>query len=80
MDWSVDLPNWQGKPDPEVPGATVWVHTDYDGKPDIALAAADNGISVVENPEIGPDDLDGCELGIFRDWDAALQFALAHLE
>jgi len=30
--------------------------------------------------QIGPDDLDGCELGIFRDWDAALQFALAHLE
>ena len=83
MEWSIDLPNWHSQPDPEVAGATVWVHTDYDGEPDMALTVVgedDNRVSVVWNPMILPAEIDGCELGIFGDWDAALDFALGELE
>jgi hypothetical protein len=82
-EWSVDLPNWHGQPDPEIAGSTVWVLTDYDGKPILAIAAVigdPTQVSVVENPMILPGEIDGCELGTFPDWDTALDFALAHEE
>lgn len=81
--WTVDLPNWHSQPDPELAGAVIWVHTDYDGKPDIALAVVeegDNRVSVLGDPMILPSEIDGEELATFRDWDSALEFALAHLE
>ena len=76
------LPNWSQAPDPEIAGGVIWVHTNYDGKPDIALAAVidDTRVSVVENPMILPGEIDGEELGVFPDWDTALDFALAHGE
>ena len=81
--WSVDLPNWHSQPDPEVAGSLVWVHTDYDGTPDIALAIVeegDNRVSVLTHPMILPSEIDGQEWATFRDWDKALEFALAYLE
>lgn len=82
-EWSVDLPNWHSESDPEIVGAKIWVHTDYDGKPDLVLATVeegDNRMSVLANPMIFPSEIDGEELATFRDRDAALEFALAHLE
>lgn len=83
-DWSVDLPNWRGQPDPEIPGATAWVHTDYDGNPDIALASDESigwtSVSVIQHPLITPTEIDGSNIGSFADWDTALGFALQTLE
>lgn len=81
--WSIDLPNWHGQPDPEIPGATVWVHTDYHGQPDLALAVAeggDNRVSVLSPVLVTPAEIDGEDLGVFPDWDSALEFALSALE
>ena len=81
--WTVDLPNWHSEPDPEIAGSVFWVHTDYDGKPDIALAIVeegDNRVSVLGHPLILPGEIDGQELATFRYWDTALEFALIHLE
>ena len=80
--WSVDLPNWHSEPDPEIAGALVWVHTDYYGKPDVALAIVeegDNRVSVLLDPLILPGEIDGQEQATFRDWDKALEFALSYL-
>lgn len=82
-DWSVDLPNWRGQPDPEITGSTVWVHTDYNGQPDLALALVeegDNRVSVLSHPLITQTEIDGEELTTFRDWDSALDYALNVLE
>ena len=82
-EWSVDLPNWRGQPDPEIAGATVWVHTDYDGQPDLALAVVeegDNRVSVLSPVMVTPSEIDGEELATFHNWDWALDFALTHLE
>lgn len=81
--WTVDLPNWHSEPDPEIAGALIWVHTDYDGEPDIALAIVeegDNRVSVLASPLIVINEVDGDELTTFRDWNSALEFALTHLE
>ena len=81
--WSVDLPNWHSEPDPEIAGALVWVHTDYDGEPDIVLATneeGDNRVTVLGPPLIVLNEIDGEALATFRDWDTALEFALIHLE
>ena len=79
--WSVDLPNWHSQPDPETAGSLVWVHTGYDGTPDVALAIVeDNRVSVIIAPVILPIGVAGQEWVTFRDWDTALEFALAYLE
>ena len=81
--WSVDLPNWHSQPDPDIAGEVIWVHTDYDGKPDVALAIVeegDNRVSVIRDPLIFANKVDGEWLATFRDWDAALEFALVYLE
>lgn len=83
-EWSIDLANWHGQPDPEVPGSTVWYSTDYDGQPEIALVSdrlvGSESVSVLSPVLITPTEVDGQNLGSFPDWDSALDFALAHLE
>lgn len=81
--WAVDLPNWHSQPDPEIAGELIWVHTDYDGEPDIVLATneeGDNRVTVLATPMILPREIDGEALATFRDWDKALEFALSYLE
>ena len=81
--WTTDLPNWHSEPDPDIAGAVVWVHTDQDGKPDIALAIVeegDNRVSVLTDPVILSTSVAGQEWATSRDWDTALEFALTYLE
>ena len=82
--WSVDLPNWQSVPDPEVPGETVWFHTDYDGTPVLALVWSyldgKPCVTVLAPVMITPTEIDGCHLGSYPDWDSALDYALGFLE
>lgn len=81
--WTVDLPNWHSEPDPELAGSLIWVHTDQDGRPDLALAIVeegDNRVSVLTNPLILSTSVAGQEWATFRDWDKALEFALVYLE
>ena len=76
---SVDLPNWHSKPDPDIAGEVIWVHTNHDGEPDIALLIVeegDNRVSVLRDPLIFANEVDGEWLATFRDWDKALEFAL----
>ena len=83
ISWTVDLPGWHSQPDPDIAGAVVWVHTDHDGESDIALALVeegDNRVSVLTDPMIMPGEVDGEWQATFRDWDAALKFALTYLE
>lgn len=88
--WSVDLPNWHGMPDPEIPDATIWVHTNYLGEEDVAIAkdiytGRHNLYSVFDlMPEIGCggifSEIEGMNIGSFPTQDLALQFALSILE
>ena len=81
--WVVDLPNWPSQPDPDIAGALIWVHTNHDGEPDVALLIVeegDNRVSVLRDPLIFANEVDGEALATFRDWDTALEFALIHLE
>lgn len=82
--WSVDLPNWQGLPDPEVPGETVWVLYDYDGRQELALVRdyldGKPCVSVIAPVMVTPTEVDGCNLGSYPNWDSALDYALAFLE
>ena len=83
QEWSVDLPNWKRQPDPEIAGQAVWVHLNYDGDPDLALALNEEGrpeVSVLSPVVFTEDEVDGESLGSFSDWDAALEFALKALE
>ena len=81
--WSVDLPGWHSKPDPDIAGEVIWVHANHDGEPDIALLIVeegDNRVSVLRDPLIFANEVDGEWLATFHSWDAALKFALTHLE
>ena len=83
MTWSVDLPNWQSIPDPEVAGSVIWCHLDYHGAVDFALALLEEGrpeVSILKNPLILPVDIDGECMGSYPDWDIALESTLAMLE
>jgi hypothetical protein len=80
--WSVDLDGWTREDDPFFQGDPVWLHTDYHGRPDIALAWTYPGdaIAVLKDPRINVMDVEGENIGEYPDWDTALDAALAHLE
>lgn len=83
MEWSVDLPDWQSYPDPEITGQSLWVHTNYDGEPDVALVLLEEGrteVSVLSPVMITPAEVDGECRASLPSWDAALEFALTVLE
>lgn len=76
----ISLPDWRIEPDPEIPGEVLWVYSDYDGDDLLVILTAGSGVSVIRDPLILPNEVDGEEIGLYPDWSTAVNAVLAFQE